>query len=337
MKTLTPLFVFTSLLVGSSASAQITIIADAAADYLTAPSGSTTTAPTETPAGWSYLYSDAASEGIEVDLTAETLNVGLANNTGFGGGARFRTPVVLGSMTNGVEFEIFSDGFSGSGNVSPGHGAIVGEDLLLHPGDSSETAFVIIRYTISAEDIAADTSVNITGSFRDQVIQVPNKLNENNWGSVDAFIYHNTTELFAVDQEDAEETGGELSLEDGTFEISNLTVAEGDTISFVISSNSSDGLFFGDETALQAAITQGSESGSEISITAIPESDELEIRFPTVEGLSYNLRSSTDLSTDPVTWEIVEGQAGLDSTASPIVIPRPADPKTFFVIESFED
>jgi hypothetical protein len=334
MKKLIPRILTTSLLAGTAVSAQ-TVIANAAADYLTAPGGSDITAPTEAPAGWSYFASDAASEGTEVALTAGTTGVGLAGNTGFGGVGQYKTPVVLGSTTNGAEFEIFADGFSGNANVTPGNTGVVGADLLLHPGNIPETAFVIVRYTINADDIAGGTDFNISGNFRDQVIQNANKLNANNWGSVDVFIYHNTTEIFAVDQDDADTTGGGLSQEDGTFEISGLTVAEGDTISFVVGNN---GLFFGDETALQAAITQGSaNSGAGISIAAIPGTDNLEITWLAVEGLSYNLRSSNSLSTDPLTWDIVTGQAGLDASANPIIIPRPADPSTFYVIESFED
>ncbi|MEJ6570077.1 MAG: hypothetical protein QNL80_14535 [Akkermansiaceae bacterium] len=335
MKTLTSL-VFTSLIVGSSASAQLTIIADAAADYLTAPDYvADTTAPTAAPTGWEYLNSDAATGGTEAALTAQT-ELGNGGNTGFGvnsGTANFQVGI-LGGMTGGEQYEMFNDGFDGNGGAVPiGNEGVVGTDLLFHPGNNDATKFVIARYTISAADIADDTSVNITGSFRDLAGR-PDR--DNPAGSITADIFHNSTSLFSEMGNEGQDpaTPGYLEQEDGTFSITGLTVAQGDTISFVVGNNDN---FTGDETALHAAITQGSEGGSEISITAIPESDELEISFPTVEGLSYNLRSSTDLSTDPVTWEIVEGQAGLDSTASPITIPRPADPRTFYVIESFED
>lgn len=338
MNNLTPLFLLTSLLVGSTASAQ-TVIADAAADYLTAPDYvADTTAPTAPPTDWEYLSSDMATGGTEAPLTAQT-ELGNGENMGFGvdsGTSNFQVGI-LGGIAGATEYEIFNDGFDGNGGTIPiGNEGTVGTDLLFHPGNNDATKFVIARYTITAADIAIDTSANIIGSFRDLAGR-PDRNGPAD--SITAEIFHNGTSLFSIEGGNgATGTGTQSYLleEDGTFSITGLTVAEGDTISFVVGNNLG---FAGDETALQATISLGviPSSGAEISITQIPANDELEISFPTVEGLFYNLRSSTDLSTDPATWDIVAGLSGLDSTASPIIIPRPADPKRFYVIESFED
>ncbi|MDB4265258.1 hypothetical protein N9891_00760 [bacterium] len=327
-------FFLSSLLLGSAATAQ-TIIADAAADYLTAPDYlADTTAPSAPPTGWEYLSSDMATGGTETPLTAQT-TLGNGGNDGFGiasGTATFQVGV-LGGVTGGTQYEIFNDGFDGNlPNVPTGNEGVVGTDLLLHPGTSVGTEFIIVRYTITAEDLTNGTSVDITGSFRDLAGR-PDR--ENPAGSVTADIFHNSTNLFSemgnTGQDPA--TPGYLTQADGTFNISGLSVVAGDTISFVLGNN---GNLTGDETALQASISQGSgqaSNGAGISITQLQDTDELQIDFQAVEGLSYNLRSGTNL----LAFEIVDGQSGLSADDFPIIIPRPADPKTFYVIESFED
>ena len=128
-----------------------------------------------------------------------------------------------------------------------------------------------------------------------------------------------------------------LTQDDGTFDV-EATVAAGDTISFAVGNN---GNFGADETALQASVTlQGGAPPAEpfrLFIKSDPNSTELELSWTELEGKSYNLRSGTSLSTDPLTWDIVEGQSGLTFSASPITIPRPANPRTFYVIEAFDD
>ena len=215
-------------------------VADAALDYQTAPEIDIAGgfAPTAPPEGWEYLYSDAFAGGTEVALLAND-EVGNAGNDGFGGDAGTNgTPAVLGTITGGgTDLAVFTNA---------GHAGVVGEDLLIHPGNTPQSAYVIVRYTINADDI--DTIGNfaaITGSFRD--LQGNN--NANAGGSVQVQVLLNDTSLFSA-------TGAESRLfADGMLPsgIFNLetTVAAGDTISFVVFNN---GPFFGDETALQASI-----------------------------------------------------------------------------------
>lgn len=66
--------------------------------------------------------------------------------------------------------------------------------------------------------------------------------------------------------------------------------------------------------------------------------DELVLTWESQGGELYNLRSEADASAgDPITWPIFDGHAGI--LASPplntLTIPRPANPKRFFVIEAF--
>ena len=130
--------------------------------------------------------------------------------------------------------------------------AAVGVDLLLHPSNTDTTDFVISRYTISAIDAASvlPGTGAVTGSFRELV--VPNNVNGNNGGSVDVFVFQNTTQLFSFESLDGAAGGSTLLEADGTFNVSGLTLAPGDTISFAVGSN---GNFGADETALTAQIS----------------------------------------------------------------------------------
>lgn len=230
------------------------VIADAAADYVAAASA--TTAPTALPDGWQYLYSSASTGGTEVAMTANTA-LGNSGNTGFRGtdGSATTSAIVLGSLTNatvGAQYEIFADGFDGNGGtISSGNAGVVGTDILISPGNAAARAFTILRSTISLADINANgTTASIAGSFRELIF--PTTVNANNQGSVDVFVYHNAALLFSVDQANAAATGGKLTQAAGTFNLTNITVAAGDTISFVVGSNGNSGQ---DETALQAQIS----------------------------------------------------------------------------------
>ncbi|MGJ8642569.1 MAG: immunoglobulin domain-containing protein [Luteolibacter sp.] len=224
-------------------------VANAAADYLTAPDGSATTAPTAEPDGWDYLVSDASTGGIELALTPNQ-DSGNAGNTGFAGGD---TSFILGSQTGGAQFEIYTDGFDGSGTTAKqsatGNEGVVGTDLLMTPGSVATKTNVIARYTLTSADLENGSNATISGSFRNLVVR--NTPNANSQGSVDVFVYHNTTQLFIVDQDDPAAIPCALEQSLGTFNITGLSVAEGDTISFVVGNN---GVTARDETALQASI-----------------------------------------------------------------------------------
>ena len=128
---------------------------------------------------------------------------------------------------------------------------MVGTDLLLHPGGGDPDSYVIVRYTVSDPEgtLLPNTGI-VSGSFRELI--TPNNLNANNAGSVDVFVYQNSSQLFLFDNLDDLATGSMLSQADGTFNLTGLTLADGDTIDFVVFNN---GNFGADETALQASIT----------------------------------------------------------------------------------
>ena len=199
--------------------ANATTIADIAGDY---------TGPGTLPAGWTYFYSNLASGGTEGALTPN-LTIGSPGGLGFGTspGGTLNLPGVKDASTT-----IFADGSSNA--------PVLGTDLLLHPGPDAATSTVILRYTISAAKIASyGSSASIAGSFRDLV-------NPTGGNSVTVSIYHNTTRLFTKSG-----TVGTLTQANGTFNISGLTVAATDTISFVLNSNNEWGA---DESALRGTI-----------------------------------------------------------------------------------
>jgi hypothetical protein len=200
------------------------LIADIAGDYVD---------ENTLPTGWQYLYSDASTGGTEGALTAGG-SIGNMGNTGFTVLSGYNIGV-LGSSSG--TYAIFD---------SDENSAVQGMDLLLHPGNTTPAAHVIVRYTFSAADILNGTSATIAGSFRD----LTNPGTGGQAGSVDLWVYHNSTSLFNFDNGPA--VGGITSQADGTFNIARLTVAEGDTVSFVLGNN---GVYSGDETALTGTIS----------------------------------------------------------------------------------
>ena len=216
------------------------LVANAAGDYVAA-AGSPTNILAAPPTGWSYLGSDAANGGAEFDLFAGVVGNQGSDYRGFVGTSGFNTAAVYGTNTTAPAdfFEIFNNG---------ANGAVVGDDLLLHPGQGGNAdEFVIARYTVSATDLVAGSGA-ITGSFRE--------LNVGGGAaaeSVDVFVFHNSTELFNVQGGTAAQgTQGILQQTAGTFNLTGLTLAAGDTIDFVVGIN---GHFGADETALQANIS----------------------------------------------------------------------------------
>jgi hypothetical protein len=227
------------LLLPTTASAATVVLADAAADYVAA-AGSPTTALTTLPAGWSYFVSSAANGGTEVALTAGA--AGNAGEQGFTSGGNAGTAAVLGTNTNGGDYELFSNGDA--------NGGVVGTDLLLHPSDTAATDFVIVRYTISVADASSILagSGSISGSFRDLIVGGGAAAQ-----SVTVDIYQNSTSLFSTAGGTAAQgTQGILTAADGTFNLTGLTLTAGDTIDFAVGIN---GHFGADETALSAQIS----------------------------------------------------------------------------------
>ena len=199
-------------------------MADAAGDY---------TGATAPPPGWEYLVSSDGSGGAENAL-APNQTVGELDNTGFGGAGSVGSASILGS---GSPFGLYNNF---------GHSGVAGTDLLFQPGNGTTDDFIIARYTVSAADVASGTVATIAGSFRD----MQGGTTGNGGNSVAVSIYHNTTSLFS-----ATGSAGRLyangSSPSGIFNLTDVTLTAGDTISFVVGNN---GHFGGDETALQATI-----------------------------------------------------------------------------------
>ena len=234
---------------GSSASADLSV--NAAGDYVAAAGGPTAvlTAP---PSGWSYLGSTLANGGVETALTAG--NAGTDGGGGFTGVSTAGTAAVQGTDPNGGDYVLF-----GNGAVNAG---VVGTDLLLHPGQiGNADNFVIARYTVSDTDLLAGTGA-ISGSFRELIVGGGAAAE-----SVDVSVFQNSTSLFNTQGGTTEQgTPGILEQSAGTFNLTGLSFAAGDTIDFVVGTN---GHFGADETALQASITA--------TAAAIPEPSSLAI------------------------------------------------------------
>jgi hypothetical protein len=183
------------------------------------------------------LYANQASGGTEVALMPD-LALGNGGNSGFGRVASgiFNLPGVIGTRT-AAQYEIFTDGDLNA--------PALGTDLLLHPGPDAANNTVILRYTISAAEIASSgTSASIAGSFRDLIP---------GGDSVTVSIYQNATQLFTKSG-----SGGTLTEANGLFDISGLAVAANDTISFVVNANTNIGA---DETALRGTIALVKSTG----------------------------------------------------------------------------
>ena len=215
-------------------------IADVAADY---------SGPAAFPAGWEYLASTAASGGTEVALVADQIVGTISDENGvpydhrgFGGDGTLNSAAVLGSTScsSGNCFGLYN-GF--------GHNGVQGVDLLLQPGNGAGDGTLIARYTVSAADVGVGTEATIRGSFRD----LQGQTGGNGGNSIAVKVYHNTAELFS-----ASGSAGRLQQAAGSFDISGVTIAAGDTISFVVGNN---GHFGGDETAMQAVVEVSSATG----------------------------------------------------------------------------
>jgi hypothetical protein len=230
------------------------------------------------PTGWQYLQSSAAVNGIEVAMTAGMM-VGSEGNTGFAGTG---TAALIGSASAG-SFVIESTNTANAG--------VEGTDLLVVPDD-----YVIVRYTINEEDVSfGKTLATISGSFRDLVGGTSD-------GSVTAQVFHDDSMLFS-----ATGSSGRLLQADGTFALGDVTVAEGDTISFVIGSNGNSN---GDEAALRAAIEFAVSTDPAAHVAAFESgtfygNGMATLQFSGTPGQPYRIERTSDL-TAPDSWETVD-------------------------------
>jgi hypothetical protein len=291
-----------------------TVLADIAGDY---------TGPSAEPEGWDYLYSDAAVGGTEVALTPNqlTATVVAGGNTGFADpGGENGIPGILGSITGSGQYEIFSDGYDGN-SKSAGNGGVPGVDLLMHPGLAESNAYVIVRYTFTAADLADSTVVDIAGSFREEVGKTVAPAND----SIIAAVYHNTDSLFS-----ATGAAGRLWQADGTFDISDLEVAVGDTISFVVGNN---GVATGDETALTGTIVVQSFEAPAILQGAAVVDGNLEFLFTGALGVHYQVESTDNIAIPD--WQPVLDVNPL--TLSPMDVSIPVtDPAAFYRVRQVD-
>ncbi|MGJ8635200.1 MAG: hypothetical protein ACSHX7_14895, partial [Luteolibacter sp.] len=169
------------------------------------------------------------------------------------------------------------------------------------------------RYTATAADVAKGTA-SVFGSFRD----LSGATTGGSANSIAVGVYHNSNLLFS-----ATGASGRLLQSAGSFSISDLSVVEGDTISFVIGNN---GNYAGDESALRASILFGSgelttESPPQISSAAIKNSGEtFAFNFKGELGRIYRLQYTDDLS-DPDSWQMFD--TNMQLKFSPTLIEQP--------------
>ena len=256
----------------SFASAEtVDTIADAAGDYVTAAGGPTSVLTTFPP-GWSYLTSSTLPGGAGTDITLTAGSVGNTGEQGFNlSGALLNVSAVTGTNSNGGDYEILGNGQANN--------AVVGTDLLLHPAQNTAVGnFVIARYTVSAADIVDQVSGSgtIAGSFRN-LVTGGGAANE----SITADVFINNTSLFSVTGGLNGDFGTEdiLTQADGTFNLSGLTFAAGDTIDFIVGAN---GDFDSDETALNALI--------QLERAAVPEPSSIALVGLSCIGLVFRRR-----------------------------------------------
>ncbi|WPJ97028.1 hypothetical protein SH580_04825 [Coraliomargarita algicola] len=122
--------------------------------------------------------------------------------------------------------------------------------------------------------------------------------------SVTVQVFHNASELFS-----ATGSAGRLTETDGSFALTALKVAAGDTLSFVVGSH---GGSVGDEVALNVSIQFERESSVESGDLALGiQSDAAwaegiaRLQFSGVPGLSYQIEKSSDLA-DSDGWTVVD-------------------------------
>jgi arylsulfatase A-like enzyme len=261
------------------------------------------------PAGWQYLEASESIGGTEVALISSTV-VGSEGNTGFGGAD---TSAVLGSADIGT-FVIDSDHTANNG--------VAGTDLLIVPDDDSDRDYVIVRYTIDENDVSfGKTRASISGSFRDLVGTISDD-------SVTAQVFHNGTELFSVTG-----SNGQLTQAAGTFDLSDITVAEGDTISFVVGCNGDSD---GDEVALSASFEFAVSANSQDHVATI-DSDvkfldgRATLRFSGTPGQGY-VTEWTDNLSESDSWIVVDDLPFLPTSPYTVYVDAEAN-KGFWKIE----
>lgn len=116
----------------------------------------------------------------------------------------------------------------------------------------------------------------------------------------------------------------------------NLDQSQFDTVSIA------GGRFFADEiriaTTFDEAVGKTVVVAGPFRLTIARNAPNLVFTWTSQSGRRYNLRSSTDLTTPPSTWPLVEGATAIAADPSGIntlTIPQPADPMRFYVAEEY--
>ncbi|MDF7825987.1 sulfatase-like hydrolase/transferase [Pontiellaceae bacterium B12227] len=249
------------------------------------------------PYGWQYLESTAPAGGVEVAMTSGS-TVGTQGNTGFAGTA---SAALIGSASTGT-FAIDA--------ANTANGGVAGTDLLIVPDD-----YVIVRYTIDEYDVClGKTRATISGSFRDLVGGTSDD-------SVTAQIFVNDTELFS-----ATGANGQLTKVNGTFNLSDVAVVAGDTISFVIGSNGDSS---GDEVALTAAFefmvsTDPADQVAVLDSGVVFFAGLAALQFSGTPGQGYRIEWTADLNVSN-DWKTVDQLPFLPTTPYSVYVAAAED------------
>ena len=260
------------------------------------------------PAGWSYHTSNEVINGNESSMTGSSA-VGSQGNEGFVGAGN--AAVAIRDTTGSF---VINSGNTGNNTNS-------GSDILITTDVSPQNDHTIIRYTITPEDVSfARESLDISGSFRDLIPGDPSD-------QVNVAVYHNNTQLFS-----GSGSNGTLSQVNGSFNLQNLNVNAGDTLSFIVGN---EGNSSGDEVALIANLEFNEVSIPtviDLTLNSLDQTSGLgSFSFFGTPRLNYQIQRTTSLN-DASTWETVD-EIPYMSTQQPFALLLPtneSDEKVFW-------
>ena len=97
------------------------------------------------------------------------------------------------------------------------------------------------------------------------------------------------------------------------------------------------GKFFADEVRLSTTFSEVVGVTPPVlapfNLTVVGTAPTLDFKWNSQSGKRYNLKCSPDLATSPSTWALVQGAIVPTPPFNTLTIPRPADPKMFYVVE----
>lgn len=99
------------------------------------------------------------------------------------------------------------------------------------------------------------------------------------------------------------------------------------------------GKWFGDEiriaTTFEESVGSTPIAETQVTLTIARNAGNLDFTWNSESGKRYNLRTSTDLSTSPSTWTLVQGDIVPTPPTNTLSIAQPADPARYYVIETY--